>query len=591
MNEVPRTPLDHLLILRRRKWQFVVPAALILAVAAAVAYMWPATYRSEATILVEQAEVPEDLVTTFVDDYLERRLEGITRRILVTDNLLRIIEQYNLYPEERKRVPVATVVDEMRADIHKQLISAQGGTGGSKSTTIAFTVSFDHSQPETAQRVTNELVTLYLNENLRLRRQRATETASFLRSERERAEQRIAEVAQQLAEFKGANSGSLPDQLPYNQQVIARAEQELRDLVRQMESLKQQEIYLQAQLAQTSAQWSNGPVASPATQLESMRTELATMTARYGSDHPDVIKLRREVSGLETMLGVQSSPADLEAQRAQLQVELEALRSKYTEDHPDVRRTQRELERVEAALRSPGSARSNSPARANNPAYIQLEAQLNAVQTELSALQGQRVEAGARLDAFQERVLKTPLVEREYARLERNLADATALREGLAQKEAVAQLGQSLETEQKAERFSLIEPPSLPATPIKPNRLAIVLVGFVLSMAGGLGVVASAEVLDDAIYSPKEIVQIVGEAPLAMIPRIPTTVDQTRVWSLRAAALAVLLALAGGGAWWVHTHYVPLDIAWYDLQRRAWIKMEPYIPGPARDLLGLAALR
>lgn len=590
MIESARTPLDYLLVLRRRKWLFLVPAALILILAALAAYFWPAIYRSEATILIEQAEVPEELVTTFVDDYLERRLEGITRRVLVGDNLIRIIEQYNLYSEDRKRLPVATVVDNMRANIHRELIRAEGNATQSR-TTIAFTVAFDHGQPDTAQRVTNELVSLYLNANLRLRRERATETANFLRAERERAEQRIAEVGNQLAEFKRANSGSLPDQLPYNQQIIARAEQELRDLNRQMQSLKEQEIFLQAQLTLTSATWSNGQVASPAAQLDSMRTQLATMAARYGPDHPDVVKLKREVGGLERMLGVQPSPADLAAERALLQVELEALRSRYTEEHPDVRRAQRELERIEVALRSPGSEKSNSPARPDNPAYIQLQAQLNSVQSQLSALQRQRTDVDAELEAFQELVLKTPLVEREYARLERNLADANALRDELAQKEATAELGQSLETEQKAERFSLIEPPSLPATPIKPDRLAILLVGIALSMAGGLGVVALAEVLDDAIHSPREVAQIVGEGPLAVIPRIRTSVDQTRVWSLRFAGLAVLLVGAGGAAWWVHTHYVPLDIAWYDLQRRTLIKMQPYLPGPALDLLGLTASR
>lgn len=590
MTESTRTPLDYLLILRRRKWQFIVPAVLILSIAILAAYSWPATYRSEAMILVEQAEVPEDLVETFVDDYLDRRLDGITRRILVTDNLWRIIEQYDLYPDDRSRLPVSAVVDQMRANIQRQLISTEGSGTRSK-TTIAFTVSFDYGQPDAAQRVTNELVSLYLNENLRLRRERAAETADFLRAERERIEQRIAELSNQLAEFKGANSGSLPDQLPYNQQVIARTEQELRDLDYRTQSLKEQEIFLQAQLAITSTTSSNGQVSSPAAQLELMRSELATKSARYGPDHPDVVKLRREVGGLERLVGAQSRPADLEAERARLEVDLEGLRSRYTEDHPDVRRAERELERIDTALRSPGTVRRGGPTRADNPAYVQLQAQLNALQSELSAMQRQRTEVDARLLAFQDRVLKTPLVEREYARLERNLADANALRDELARKEGVARLGQSLETEQKAERFSLIEPPSLPATPIKPDRLAIVLVGIALSMAGGLGVVASAQVLDDAIYSPREVVQIVGEGPLAVIPRIQTSVDQTRIWSLRIAAAVALLAGAGGTAWWVHTHYLPLDVAWYDLQRRALIKMEPYLPEPARNVLGPAASR
>lgn len=563
----------------------MLPAALVFATALVIAQIWPPTYRSTATILVEQAEVPEDLAGTLVDDQLNRRLESITRRILVTSNLLRIIEQYDLYQEERRRLPVITVVENMRGDIGRQVFNVEGERGARA--TIAFAVTFDHREPEIAQRVTNELVSLYLNENLRMRRERATETAAFFRSERERAEQRIAELGRQLADFKRENNGSLPDQLMYNQQIIARTEQELRDVERQIQSLKEQEIFLQAQLALIEPYTDDGASASPAARLNGMRAQLAAMSARYGPEHPDVVKLKREVSGLETMLGVDSNTDDLEAARAELRSEIESLRSRYAADHPDVRRAERELQRVETALRASngGNAGASPP---DSPAYIQLQAQFNAVRSQLVALHEQRRLAAERLATFEDRILRTPLVEREFASLEQALADVKAFRDELARKEAVAQLGQSLETEQKAERFSLIEPPTLPAAPLKPDRRAIAAVGFVLAVAAGLGVVFLAHALDDSIYSPREIAQIVGEAPLAVIPRIHTAADQTRMLALRVATIAVLVVGTGSAVWWANARYGPLDIAWYDFQRRVLIKIEPFVPDSVRTLLGAA---
>ena len=57
---------DYIAILRRRRWYLIVPAVVIFAVAVAVAMLMPATYRSEATILIEQQQIPQDLVRSTV---------------------------------------------------------------------------------------------------------------------------------------------------------------------------------------------------------------------------------------------------------------------------------------------------------------------------------------------------------------------------------------------------------------------------------------------------------------------------------------------------------------------------------------------
>jgi succinoglycan biosynthesis transport protein ExoP len=593
MSETARAPRDHLLILRRRKWYFIVSALLTLVAALVIAKVWPPTYRSEATILVEQAEVPEELVSAIVDGYVERRLESITRRILVTDNLLRIIEQYDLYPEQRQRMPVAAVVEDMRDQIGREIISADvvNPSGGRSQATVAFNVWFDHGQAEVAQRVTNELVTLYLNENLRARRARATETASFIQAERQRAEQRIVELSREFAEFKRANSGSLPEELQYNQQQIAVAQQDLGALRRQEQSLKEREIYLQAQLALLDPHLGEGDGSSPAARLRTMQADLATQSARYSPEHPDVVKLEREVRGLEGLVGGRSGAAGLQRERARLQDELASLRQRYTADHPDLQRTERQLEQIEATIRAAGSGRDGSASSPDNPAYVQLQAQLNVVRSELSAIEQQRAAVTEQVEALRERMARAPMVEREHARLERALADANALRDELSRKEAIARLGQSLETEQKAERFSLIEPPSLPAAPVKPDRGAVVLIGLVLAIGAGLGAVAAAEALDDTVHSPKDISQMFGEAPLAVIPRIVTSADRKRTWSLRAAVAMVVIVGTCVTAWWLHTRYAPLDVAWYGWQRRALAKVESYFPPPPPDQLDPAEAR
>jgi polysaccharide biosynthesis transport protein len=577
-----RTVRDHLQILRRRKWWFLVPAVLVLSAALASAVLWPPTYRSEAIILVEQAEIPDDLVAAIVGGYVERRLEGISRRILVTDNLRRIVEQYNLYPEERRHQPMAAIVERMRDDIQRKMISAPGldpHAGAGSHPMVAFSVAFDYGNPQVAQRVTNELVTLYLNENLRQRRGRASETTEFIEAERQRAEERIVELGRELSDFKQANLGRLPEDQAFNQQQRVRIQQQLDDLERQARSLREREIYLQAQVTSLDPDVGDDG-RGPRSRLRTAQAELASLRARYGAEHPDVLKLQREIAGFESVVGNLSGSGGLQRERARLEQTVASLRQQYGSDHPDLARAEQELQQVELELRNQTTSVGYEVVP-QNPAYVQLAAQLNVVRSELASIEEQELVLNERLRALQEMLAQAPTVEREFGRLERATADARALRDELSRKEAIARLGQSLETEQKAERFSLIEPPSLPPAPIKPNRPGIVLLGLMLAVGAGLGMVSSAQALDDTVYSPKDITHMFGEAPLAVIPPIVTRRDRVRMWMRRVAVAVVLVGCLGTAGWLLHQRYGSLEMAWYGLQSRMQGIVETYVPGRA----------
>lgn len=595
MNDVSFNLRDYLVIARRRKWYLIIPFVLVALGAVVVASTLPPVYRSDATILIEDPEVPDNIVASLVSDYVEKRLEAISRRVMVTESLSRIIERYDLYPEPRKRLPMATVVETMRANIRRDMIRADvidPRSGQKRSLTVAFKLSFDYGNPETAQRITNELVTLYLNENLRQRREMAAETVTFLRGEREHAEQRIREIEIRLADFKQANAGALPDNLVYNQTMLARAEESRRTLDLSIQALKEQESYLTAQLAQTSRYLpltAGAPTQTlgPAAQLDLARGQLATLATRYGPDHPDVVRLRREVDGLGLLVDSSGDRVGAESEQERLAGELVRLRERYSEEHPDVRRAKRELDKLEISLSATAVSKGDRDSRsdATNPAYITLQAQLAALRTELTAAMAQRANTDKLIDGYQQAVLKTPLVEREYAQLQRTLHDATALRAELAQKETLVSLGQSLESELKAERLSLIEPPSLPNLPYKPDRKRILFLGLVLAMGTGGGSLTLRYALEEAVWAPKDIAKVTGMAPLVVIPRIFSPWDRVRQWTTAGAVSLAMAAVLGAGGYWVHTRYMPLDVLAYDLQRRTVARIEGYLPDRLRPLL------
>jgi hypothetical protein len=131
-----------------------------------------------------------------------------------------------------------------------------------------------------------------------------------------------------------------------------------------------------------------------------------------------------------------------------------------------------------------------------------------------------------------------------------------------------AQVAQNLEAGRKGERFSLIEPPLPPEEPVSPNRVAIWIVGVILSLALAVGMVALLETVDATVRNRKDLIKLLSEAPLALIPSIPTEADlraTKRRWRYATGAACVALISAVLA---VHLLYRPMDVLWFQVLRK-----------------------
>ena len=568
---------DYLAILKRRRWQLALPAVVLFLAAGLIAGLWPATYESTATILIEEPDVPRDLVSSTITSYADQRLQVITQRVMTTQNLLGIINRFNLYQKEREWSPIGLVVQDMRDDINLELVSADvvdPRSGRPTQATIAFKLSFQDRLPGTAQRVLNELVSLYLSENLRTRREQAAETTEFLTSEAAKLDALVNRLASQLADFKKENSGRLPEQAALNLQLMDRTEREMIEVKRQIQTLDERKIFLEAELAQISPfntfMIDGQRVLSPAERLRALQTQFISLQGIYGPKHPDVVKLAREIEALKLETGARADPAELSRQLDALRTELAVAREKYAATHPDVSRLERQIAATQAALSAAASAPDEAlpTAKPDNPAYIQLQAQLDAVASDRRALAGQFVALEAKLKDLEQRILAAPQIERAYVLLQRDYESALGSYREVRAKETAAQLGQALESERKGERFSLIEPPDLPLLPVKPNRVAILVLGFVFSVAVGIGCVALFENLDQSVYGPKRLALITGAPPLVVLPYIKNQSDERRRWSRAGLSLAAVAIAIAGGLYLVQTYFIPLDVLWSMAEQR-----------------------
>src|SRR5687768_12468158 len=163
--------IDILGALRRRKWIGLAIGVLGVTATVTIVKAWPATYQSTATILIEEPDVPADLVKSTVSNFANDRLQVIQQRVMTTQHLNEIIDRFGLYPTMQLELPRSAIVASMRNKVTLEVVSADlSGTPQNRNkqqnqATIAFNLSFDHGDPSIAQQVANRLTDLYLAEN------------------------------------------------------------------------------------------------------------------------------------------------------------------------------------------------------------------------------------------------------------------------------------------------------------------------------------------------------------------------------------------------------------------------------------------
>ncbi len=586
--ENPRPKLrDYVAVLVRRRKAIRITAAACIVTTLALTFLLPAYYQSTGTILIQQQEVPQDLVRSTVTSYADERVQEISERVMTTQNLLDIIRRYDLYPAERKRKTREQLIERMRKDVDFKMISADvvdPRSGVPRQATIAFSVAYKSRSADQAVRVATELVNLYLNENLTERTRLAEDASGFLKDESGELSKRIADLEAQLARFKSEHLNALPDTAQINLQFLDRAQQDLRDTETRRMSVDQQRVYLQGQLAQMKPNSmltddDGQRIMSPTDRLKLLKSQLASAEALYAPSHPDIARLKREIAGLEAQEGNLPATNDLLRDLEDARGQLGQAKQKYAENHPDVQRLEKRVAALEAAVAAQRPAAqlpvssalfaTTLPGRdkPDNPAYIELQAQLNASTNDLHALDDQISALRNKVEDYQHKVMVEPEVERQYRQLTRDYESAQLKYQEVRSKQMEAQFAQNLEADRKGERFELIEPPLPPEEPVSPNRPAILILGLILALGLGAGVAAILESVDETVRGRLDVTQLLTVPPLALVPRITTQNDlriQRRRFrlALGATAVAGIAAIAA-----IHFLYMPLDVLWFTALR------------------------
>jgi polysaccharide chain length determinant protein (PEP-CTERM system associated) len=503
----------------RRRGKLAALTALLFFLASYwLAMALPNIFTSYATVLVEPQAVAEDLVRAGVQDSdLNQRLHLMTAQILSRPRLSRIIDEFDLYPEEseymlrdeiidlmRSRVRVDPVVPELEQAVqrHRELVINE------------FQIVFDDYDSETAMNVAQKLANDFIESHIDARVQTSQKSLDFIQGELDRLAQRIAVVEADIARVKNENPGSLPEDFLASQRRLERVLGDMAQAQRIHAEVMSDQAFYKSQLASASAYGTPNDEASPVRRLELLKLDLAEHKSRgFTEKHPDVVKTRAEIEELEAAVDALEESGEDE----------------MLAGSPLLQQTQAQARR--AALRG------------------------EAVEKEIERLRGLAETIEASISA-------TPAVAEQLDALNREYEHLFGSFQDFSTRHLEATVQAQLERRQLGEQFRVLEAAFEAFEPSAPNRALILLLGALFGIAVGAGVGLVMETTDTSAHDARQLQTRLQLPVLALIPRIWLESDRfelrrRRLREVMATASLVTFALVGGAINYLWVNGVP----------------------------------
>jgi polysaccharide chain length determinant protein (PEP-CTERM system associated) len=486
----------------------------------------PDRYRSETVILVDSQKIPNSLVSTTVNKELQDRIATISKQILGSNNLLKVINDFHLYSDERAHLVQEELIEKMRNDI-----SIKMETGWAKDRPGAFRVTYQGKSASVVAAVATRLGNLFIEENLKSREVEAEGTAEFLRGRLQEAKQTLDLQEEKVRQYKEQYNGQLPDQGGTVQQTMGRLESQLRN---------SQELLMRAQEAKRSAQNS----------LEAAESSLNMIT-----DLAD--RSMREGGGSDA---VSDPQGELYRKRRLLAGRIAELRISYSENHPDVRAVKTLLEQVNSQLgveEAPKDSSARVSPRVMPISMAQsltrererlesLRSQVKTLNREIEQRESERQNLIAEIAKYQKRSEQLPIREQEVAAMMRDYETSQMHYRSLLDKIFAAETAAEMERRQKAERFTILDPARVPEKPFSPKRPLYAGIGAGVSLVLALVACLGWEIRKNKFLGEWELpsnIPVLGRIPAAATVNVPRGGSIRPLLATVAASVSALLVI------------------------------------------------
>lgn len=466
------------------KWWLIAACVLIAVTIGQMYYLrMPKEYQSTALLSYEPQQInPARMDPEQGRIRLRDSLATLQELVTSQSSLEKVITQFSLYEKMRERLPIQDVILAMR----KNHIEIQPATQGD-----TFSVSFKGGNPEQVVKVTNALASLFIEENLKYREERASDTSKYTESELALAKKVMDEKEQVMRDYTLKYFNEMPAQRQGN--------------IAQLQSLIEQNQGYQ-------------------TTIQELERTKAMVQEQVGMQQ----RLAAMQMAIETPGGAGPRLSETNAERlVRLRGYLNGLLTKYTENHPEVIRTKQQIEQLEkqpgtgatASGRAGGSAGTQASLTATMEAQ-RLQVQLREIDVNIRQIRAEQAKMPAEITKYQRWIEATPVREAEWNALTRDYTELRRHYDQLVAQNLQAQSAENLERNQKGSKFKIIDPARLPEKPSKPNFLRILLIALAAGLGVSVGSLVLLDFIDTSFKDVGELEEYIGVPVICALPLI-----------------------------------------------------------------------
>lgn len=537
---------DYIDILRRHRAWIIGPLFVGLVSGVVTAFLWPNSYSSTGTIRIVPPQVSQRLMQSNISEEMTQRIAAIYQNLTQRENMKALIQNYNLYPDERKRLPLEDVLENMRADINLGQVQSLASRGSNNRINV-FSVTYSYSDRRLVQRVCQDLVSRFIDESIKARSTQSVMTTEFFKDQFELARRELEDIDNKIMALRIRNGGQLPDQEGMMMSRISSIEAGLQSTAMQISRANQDKLQLQTQLRLLRDQ---------ANSIQ--QTTTIEVPAQTAAKNQRLVELENEIRKTEALLA--------------------SLRETYKETYPDVQRVagyikakQRERDRLIEESEAASAATPSGPQKkvVTNPEAVRALRELtNQIATVQTALQNKDVEIDdlnrnlkdlqGRLKSVQAKAETAPAVAVEYAQLVSGREQVKRRYDDLAGKMQMSSMATDLESRKQGETLEQLEAPNIPEEPYAPKRPLIILIGVVAGLGTGVAMAAGRELRDSSLKNLKDVRAYTKLTVLGSIPFLENDFVVRRRrrlnWLAWAATLVIgILLMAGVVAYYYTT--------------------------------------
>lgn len=473
----------------------------------------PKVYESAATIIYERARINPTKMSPDVQTKTREMVNTLSQQVLSRSNLEEIIVQFDLYADARARMPIEDVIASMRSTD----ITIRQDKGGD-----TFKVTYRSKDPKKTMLVTNALAAKFIEENMRYREERATETSAYVKDELKMAKLALDEKESIMRDYKLQHYNEMADRLQINMARLTALQTQAQTAQTSIQDLERTKVMIQEQIT--------------------MRKDALNQQAQQAQNAPQAIAA---ASAAPT-----TSPEVQELKR--VQAELAGLRARYTDSHPEVKRLQGLVAYQEQKVASmpatapPPAPVQQAPAASPRPVFdektimadrqfAELTRQLSEIEFNITQLRRDQGSYRQEIDKYNKWVEMAPVREAEWSSLTRDYEQLSRHYQDLVARDLAAESAETLEKRQKGSQFKIIDPAHFPIKPAAPNFLIIMLLGLAGGLCVGGGLSLALEFTDTSFKDAGELETYLHAPLLCSIPIVSTANEKRKN---RAIAIA-----------------------------------------------------